>query len=55
LAAFQICLIDWDLLAWGDPAFDVAYFIVYLRTHLCPSRIGSAVAAFLTGYLSLAR
>lgn len=47
--AGRVWLIDWDLFAKGDPAFDVAYFVVYLRSHL-GARAERAVAAFLEGY-----
>ena len=42
-------LIDWDCYAKGDPAFDVAYFTAYLRTHL-GGRAEPFVEAFLDGY-----
>ncbi len=42
-------LIDWDCYAKGDPAFDVAYFVAYLRSHL-GRRAESFVETFLDGY-----
>lgn len=49
----SVWLIDWDLFACGDPAFDVAYFVVYLRTHLPNWQSESAIDAFLESYLSI--
>ncbi len=49
----QVGLIDWDCFAWGDPAFDVAYFTAYLQSHLPESQVAGATAAFLDGYLTL--
>jgi len=41
----RVAVIDWDLLAAGDPAFDVAYMVTYLETHSIPFS-----AEFLDGY-----
>lgn len=44
-----IGIVDWDQLAFGDPAFDLAMMTTYLETHLGPS--GAAAAeAFVDGY-----
>ncbi|MBI2527471.1 MAG: aminoglycoside phosphotransferase family protein [Candidatus Rokubacteria bacterium] len=45
----RVWLIDWDFYAKGDPAFDVGYFVAYLRSHL-GSRAEAAVNAFLGSY-----
>ena len=43
----RVGVVDWDLFAAGDPAFDVAYFTTYLETH----GLGTGLAdAFLAGY-----
>lgn len=42
-------MVDWDLLALGDPAFDVATMLTYLETHL-GDLAGPAAEAFLAGY-----
>lgn len=47
----RVWLIDWDCYAKGDPAFDVAYFAAYLRTHLGRSA-EPFVGAFLDGYFA---
>lgn len=50
LADGRVWLVDWDTFALGDPAFDVAYFLVYLRTHYkCNERLQGG---FLEGYLA---
>lgn len=49
-AGEHIGVIDWDLFAYGDPAFDVAYFITYLHNHYDDAVAGPAAAAFLRGY-----
>lgn len=49
----KIWLIDWDLLAMGDPALDVGNFIVYLETHLAKG-CEQAVTSFLEGYKTIA-
>jgi aminoglycoside phosphotransferase (APT) family kinase protein len=41
-------LIDWDLAAVGDPAFDVAYLLTHLDTHVVAA--GELIAAVLDGY-----
>ncbi len=46
-------VVDWDDLAAGDPAFDVAGFLVYLHTHPAPDRPVQE-AAFRSGYVELA-
>ncbi len=46
-----VWLVDWDLFAYGDPAFDVGYFVAYLQTHLSENDFSSARDAFLRGYL----
>lgn len=46
----RIGVIDWDLFAYGDPAFDVAYFTTYLRNHYDTATAQPAVDAFLHGY-----
>lgn len=54
-AESKVWLVDWDCFAWGDPAFDVAYFTAYLQSHLSVSRQPRAVAAFLDGYFKIGR
>ena len=49
-ARSHVWLIDWDLYARGDPAFDVAYFIVYLKNHLAADQSTSMIEAFKEGY-----
>ena len=46
----QICVVDWDLCAQGDPAFDVAYFMTYLKTHCGEGLATRAGERFLAGY-----
>ncbi len=46
----HITVIDWDLCAQGDPAFDVGYFTAYLKTHYSPSEAALGISAFLAGY-----
>ncbi len=46
-----VWLVDWDLFAYGDPAFDVGYFVAYLQSHLTENDFASARDAFLRGYL----
>ena len=50
LSKGRVWLVDWDTFALGDPAFDVAYFLVYLNTHLDNRRRDLFQDAFLTGY-----
>ena len=51
LTGDRIGVIDWDVVAAGDPAFDVAYLITYLETHgIDPT--GELSLAFLRGYRS---
>jgi len=49
----RVWVVDWDELAAGDPAFDVAGFVTYLRTHRVPDR-QIREAAFLAGYAEIA-
>ncbi len=44
-------LVDWDCYAKGDPAFDLAFFLVYLDTHV--AKCAPVRDAFLEGYFSL--
>lgn len=44
----RVGLIDWDLMAVGDPAFDVGYLVTHLVTHV--ERPDDLVDAVLTGY-----
>lgn len=46
----RIHVLDWDLCAAGDPAFDVGFFTTYLATHLTPSAAAIGSDAFLSGY-----
>ncbi|HEB88928.1 MAG TPA: aminoglycoside phosphotransferase family protein, partial [Deltaproteobacteria bacterium] len=46
----RICVVDWDLCAAGDPAFDVAYFMTYLKTHFRQEIANRACDRFLAGY-----
>lgn len=46
----RVWLLDWDHFALGDPAFDVAYFVVYLKNHLVPGHAAVAIDSFLDGY-----
>lgn len=48
----QIWLIDWDLLAMGDPALDVGNFMVYLETRLGGEKHPELIDTFLEGYFS---
>ncbi len=41
-------LVDWDLAALGDPAFDVAYLTTHLETHL--ERSEELIRAVIEGY-----
>lgn len=50
LSEARVWLVDWDTFALGDPAFDVAYFLVYLNTHLDNHWRESVRDAFLSGY-----
>lgn len=49
--AGRIGVLDWDDFAVGDPAFDLAYFQVYLRNHLEAPRSAALEAEFRAGYL----
>ncbi len=51
-AGTGITVVDWDDLAAGDPAFDIGYFIAYLRSHLPQTVASTCSAAFLRGYRS---
>jgi len=44
----RVWVVDWDTFALGDPAFDVAYFLAYLKTHFRDST--GLRSAFLNGY-----
>lgn len=46
----KICVVDWDLCAQGDPAFDVAYFLTYLKTHFREEIAQKAGEWFVAGY-----
>ena len=46
----RVGVVDWDRYAWGDPAFDVGYYIAYLETHLDPPMARSWIVAFRAGY-----
>jgi len=46
-------LVDWDQFCLGDPAFDVAYFTVYLSNHLEPQLAARCEHAFLEAYSEL--
>jgi len=43
-------VVDWDLLAAGDPAYDVAYFSTYLINHAGPESAARGIEAFHDGY-----
>lgn len=45
----RVAVIDWDLVARGDPALDLGNFAVYLRTRV-PHAAGRGIEAFLAGY-----
>jgi hypothetical protein len=45
----RVAIIDWDLVALGDPALDLGNFAVYLRTRV-PHAAGRGVEAFFAGY-----
>ena len=49
----RMWVVDWDSAANGDPAFDVAYFIVYLQNHMTPESAAAAVSAFVAGYVEV--
>lgn len=44
-------LIDWDLFAQGDPAFDIGNFVVHLQVRL-GEQSRRAIAAFIDGYFN---
>ncbi len=46
----RISVIDWDLSAVGDAAFDVGYFTAYLKNHYALEEALIGIAAFLEGY-----
>ena len=46
----QVSVLDWDTFAVGDPAFDVAYFLVYLETHLPAASAKELSTDFLAAY-----
>ena len=43
----RVAVVDWDLLAAGDPTFDIVYFTTYLETHHAGDGLGES---FLAGY-----
>jgi aminoglycoside phosphotransferase (APT) family kinase protein len=43
-------VVDWDSLAAGDPAYDVAYFVTYLINHARPASARAGIESFLGGY-----
>jgi Phosphotransferase enzyme family len=45
----RVAIIDWDLVARGDPALDLGNFAVYLRTRV-PHAATRGLEAFLAGY-----
>ncbi len=47
-------VVDWDDAARGDPAFDVAYFATYIRTHLPEAEAALRVEEMRRGYASAA-
>lgn len=49
----RCAVIDWELLARGDAAFDVGYFVTYLSTHLEPGAAARLGAIFVEGYGSV--
>jgi hypothetical protein len=49
----RLAIVDWDLIAAGDPAFDVAFMLTYLETHHLDTD-GCLAEAFLQGYLAQA-
>jgi aminoglycoside phosphotransferase (APT) family kinase protein len=49
----RVAVIDWDLVALGDPALDLGNFAVYLRTRV-PHAAARGLGAFLGGYTALA-
>ena len=44
-------VIDWDLFAQGDPALDIANFVVHLQVRIA-QQPGRALAAFIDGYFA---
>ena len=48
-AGGRVALIDWDLVALGDPALDLGNFAVYLRTRV-PHAAARGWQAFVAGY-----
>jgi hypothetical protein len=49
----RVAVIDWDLVARGDPALDLGNFAVYLRTRV-PRAAARGLDAFLAGYAARA-
>jgi len=49
----RVAVIDWDLVARGDPALDLGNFAVYVRTR-APHAAARGVDAFLAGYAARA-
>jgi hypothetical protein len=49
----RVAVIDWDLVARGDPALDLGNFAVYLRTRV-PHAAARGLDAFLAGYAARA-
>ncbi|MBI4293468.1 MAG: phosphotransferase [Betaproteobacteria bacterium] len=50
----RVWLVDWDLLARGDPALDLGNFSMSLETRFGTQRGTAAFEAFLSGYCALA-
>jgi aminoglycoside phosphotransferase (APT) family kinase protein len=49
----RVAIIDWDLVALGDPALDLGNFAVYLRTRV-PHAATRGIEAFFAGYVARA-
>jgi aminoglycoside phosphotransferase (APT) family kinase protein len=49
----RVAIIDWDVIALGDPALDLGNFAVYLRTRV-PHAAGRGIEAFFAGYAARA-
>jgi aminoglycoside phosphotransferase (APT) family kinase protein len=49
----RVAIIDWDLVALGDPALDLGNFAVYLRTRV-PHAAARGTEAFFAGYAARA-
>jgi hypothetical protein len=46
----RVTVVDWDLVAAGDPAFDVAYLVAHLQSHLAEAEADRAIESLLAGY-----